>query len=106
MPMCALSSLNFSTIFLLNIRDSGGSCYHRIGRVERMKVLGVPFVQEVIAGTQATRRFYPEADVIIELGGGRRETHVSTPHPEQAYERHLRGRQRRVYRSNGDTAEN
>ncbi|MCL1806661.1 MAG: 2-hydroxyacyl-CoA dehydratase [Oscillospiraceae bacterium] len=31
--------------------------------------LGLPFVQEVAAGTRAVRRFVPEADVVIELGG-------------------------------------
>ncbi|MBW3085190.1 hypothetical protein KEM60_01387 [Austwickia sp. TVS 96-490-7B] len=31
--------------------------------------LGVPFVQEVVAGTEAVRRYAPTTDVIIELGG-------------------------------------
>lgn len=31
--------------------------------------LGIPFVQEVIAGTKAVRHLMPETDVIIELGG-------------------------------------
>lgn len=31
--------------------------------------LGIPFTQEVIAGTRAIREFYPETSVIIELGG-------------------------------------
>jgi predicted CoA-substrate-specific enzyme activase len=31
--------------------------------------LKLPFVQEVAAGTRAVRRFVPDADVIIELGG-------------------------------------
>lgn len=31
--------------------------------------LNLPFVQEVIAGSKAVRRFIPEVDVIIELGG-------------------------------------
>jgi predicted CoA-substrate-specific enzyme activase len=31
--------------------------------------LGIPFVQEVIAGTRAVRRFIPQTDVAIELGG-------------------------------------
>ncbi len=31
--------------------------------------LGVSFVQEVIAGTQAIQAFYPQTDVVIELGG-------------------------------------
>ncbi|MBI4899060.1 MAG: 2-hydroxyacyl-CoA dehydratase [Actinobacteria bacterium] len=32
-------------------------------------VMGVEFVQEVIAGTAAIERFEPQADVVIELGG-------------------------------------
>ena len=31
--------------------------------------LGLPFVQEVIAGSKAVRRFMPDANVVIELGG-------------------------------------
>ncbi|MEG6565707.1 acyl-CoA dehydratase activase-related protein [Thermoanaerobacterium saccharolyticum] len=31
--------------------------------------LNMPFVQEVIAGTKTVERFFPEADVAIELGG-------------------------------------
>lgn len=31
--------------------------------------LNLPFTQEVVAGTRAVRRFVPEADVVIELGG-------------------------------------
>ncbi|MDY6066035.1 MAG: acyl-CoA dehydratase activase-related protein [Finegoldia sp.] len=33
------------------------------------KSLGIDFVQEVIAGTSAVRKFIPETDVVIELGG-------------------------------------
>lgn len=33
------------------------------------KALGIPFVQEVIAATEAVERFIPETDVVIELGG-------------------------------------
>jgi len=33
------------------------------------ELMGVEFVQEVIAGTAAIERFVPQADVIIELGG-------------------------------------
>ena len=32
-------------------------------------MMGVEFVQEVIAGTAAIERFEPQADVVIELGG-------------------------------------
>jgi predicted CoA-substrate-specific enzyme activase len=31
--------------------------------------LGVPFIQEVIAGTKAVEKYIPRADVVIELGG-------------------------------------
>lgn len=31
--------------------------------------LHLPFIQEVIAGTKAVRTYYPQSDVIIELGG-------------------------------------
>lgn len=33
------------------------------------ELLGIPFVQEVIATTEAVRAYHPEADAIIELGG-------------------------------------
>ena len=53
------------------------------GGLSVAKVLGVPFVQEVIAGTEATRRFYPQADVIIELGGEDAKLTYLHPTPEQ-----------------------
>ncbi len=31
--------------------------------------INVPFVQEVVAATKVTKRYYPEVDVAIELGG-------------------------------------
>ncbi|SNX53670.1 2-hydroxyacyl-CoA dehydratase [Thermoanaerobacterium sp. RBIITD] len=31
--------------------------------------LKIPFIQEVIAGTKTVEKFFPEADVVIELGG-------------------------------------
>lgn len=33
------------------------------------KLLGIPFVQEVVATTEAVKEKYPDADAIIELGG-------------------------------------
>ncbi|MEG0915183.1 MAG: BadF/BadG/BcrA/BcrD ATPase family protein, partial [Christensenellaceae bacterium] len=33
------------------------------------KLLGLPFVQEVVAGASATQKFMPQADVVLELGG-------------------------------------
>ncbi len=46
-------------------------------------VLDVPFVQEVIAETEATRQTYPEVDVIIELGGEDAKLTYLHPTPEQ-----------------------
>ncbi|MEZ7898538.1 MAG: acyl-CoA dehydratase activase-related protein [Flaviflexus sp.] len=45
--------------------------------------LEVPFVQEVIAETEVTRRYYPEADIIIELGGEDAKLTYLHPTPEQ-----------------------
>ena len=47
------------------------------------KVLGVPFVQEVIAETEATRRKHPDVDVIVELGGEDAKLTYLHPTPEQ-----------------------
>ena len=45
----------------LNITGSGG--------IAAAELLQVDFVQEVIAGTKAIQTFFPETDVVIELGG-------------------------------------
>lgn len=45
--------------------------------------LDVPFVQEVIAETEAINRFNPEADIIIELGGEDAKITYLKPTPEQ-----------------------
>ncbi|RBP98610.1 activase [Bifidobacterium aemilianum] len=45
--------------------------------------LRVPFVQEVIAETQAIDQVYPQADVIIELGGEDAKVTYLKPTPEQ-----------------------
>ncbi|MGO1943085.1 MAG: acyl-CoA dehydratase activase-related protein [Ancrocorticia sp.] len=47
------------------------------------KRMGVPFVQEVIAGTEATRRQHPEVDVVVELGGEDAKITYLHPTPEQ-----------------------
>ena len=39
------------------------------GGIAAAERLGVEFVQEVIAGTKAIQTFYPQTDVVIELGG-------------------------------------
>ena len=51
-----------------------------LGVAER---LGLPFIQEVIAGTEAVRRCHPDADVIIELGGEDAKITYLKPVPEQ-----------------------
>ncbi|MDY2941372.1 MAG: acyl-CoA dehydratase activase-related protein [Varibaculum sp.] len=53
------------------------------GGLNVAKVLDVPFVQEVIAGTEATRVKYPQVDVIIELGGEDAKLTYLHPTPEQ-----------------------
>jgi len=47
------------------------------------ELLGVDFVQEVIAATAAIERFVPEADVVIELGGEDAKITYLHPTPEQ-----------------------
>ncbi|MDO5671569.1 MAG: acyl-CoA dehydratase activase-related protein [Actinomycetaceae bacterium] len=47
------------------------------------EILGIPFIQEVIAETQATRINHPDADVIIELGGEDAKLTYLKPTPEQ-----------------------
>ena len=47
------------------------------------KRMGVPFVQEVIAATEATRRLHPEVDVVVELGGEDAKITYLHPTPEQ-----------------------
>lgn len=53
------------------------------GGLSVANVLNVPFVQEVIAETEATRLAYPETDVIIELGGEDAKLTYLKPTPEQ-----------------------
>ena len=47
------------------------------------ELLGVDFVQEVIAATEAIERFVPDADVVIELGGEDAKITYLRPVPEQ-----------------------
>lgn len=63
------------TSIKISITGSGG--------VLVAKWLNVPFVQEVIAETEAINRFNPEADVIIELGGEDAKITYLKPTPEQ-----------------------
>ena len=60
---------------LVSVTGSGG-----LGIAE---LLGVPFVQEVIAETTAIQRLDPQADVIIELGGEDAKITYLKPVPEQ-----------------------
>ena len=47
------------------------------------KAMGAAFVQEVIAGTEATRQLHPDVDVVIELGGEDAKITYLHPTPEQ-----------------------
>lgn len=53
------------------------------GGLSVAKAMEVPFVQEVIAGTEATRRLHPEVDVVVELGGEDAKITYLHPTPEQ-----------------------
>ncbi len=53
------------------------------GGVHVADLMGVTFVQEVIAGTEAVQRFLPDADVVIELGGEDAKITYLHPVPEQ-----------------------
>ena len=59
----------------INITGSGG--------VSVSSWLDLPFVQEVIAETEAIREFNPDTDVIIELGGEDAKITYMKPVPEQ-----------------------
>ena len=48
-------------VVTLMVTGSGGLAVH--------KWLRIPFIQEVVASTTAIRKFIPETDVVIELGG-------------------------------------
>lgn len=53
------------------------------GGLSVSRVIRVPFVQEVVAGTEAVRRFLPDTDVVIELGGEDAKITYMKPVPEQ-----------------------
>jgi len=53
------------------------------GGLQVAQLMGVPFVQEVIAGTEAVQRFLPQTDVVIELGGEDAKITYLHPVPEQ-----------------------
>ncbi len=53
------------------------------GGVQVAELMGVSFVQEVIASTAAVERFLPGADVIVELGGEDAKITYLHPVPEQ-----------------------
>ncbi len=59
---------------LKEARAITGDCALRIsvtgsGAIGLAKALGVPFVQEVVATSDAIKKYYPQTDVAIELGG-------------------------------------
>ncbi len=39
------------------------------GGLSVANLLGLPFIQEVVAGARATQKYIPQADVVLELGG-------------------------------------
>lgn len=53
------------------------------GGLSAARSINVPFVQEVIAATEATRRLHPDVDVVIELGGEDAKITYLHPTPEQ-----------------------
>jgi len=53
------------------------------GGLSVAKIMGVPFIQEVVASTTAIERFFPQADVVIELGGEDAKLTYLHPIPEQ-----------------------
>ena len=53
------------------------------GGLTTARAMGIPFVQEVIAGTEATQHLHPEVDVVIELGGEDAKLTYLHPTPEQ-----------------------
>ena len=73
------------------------SGHHRLRRSGVADSLHVPFVQEVIAETEAIDKEYPQADVIIELGGEDAKITYLKPTPGTAYERFMRRRYRRAF---------
>ena len=63
------------TRFLCSVTGSGG--------VQVAELMGVGFVQEVIASTEAVQRYLPQADVVVELGGEDAKITYLHPTPEQ-----------------------
>ena len=72
----------------------GFCCFNHVSEPIRLAITGsgglaladsldVPFVQEVIAETEAIDKEYPQADVIIELGGEDAKITYLKPTPEQ-----------------------
>ncbi|MCL2490561.1 MAG: acyl-CoA dehydratase activase-related protein [Propionibacteriaceae bacterium] len=53
------------------------------GGLSVAKIMGVSFIQEVVASTTAIERFFPQADVVIELGGEDAKLTYLHPVPEQ-----------------------
>jgi predicted CoA-substrate-specific enzyme activase len=70
-----IEALHRGTEFLCSVTGSGG--------VQVAELMGVSFVQEVIASTEAVQRFIPSAEVIVELGGEDAKITYLNPVPEQ-----------------------
>lgn len=54
------------------------------GGLSVAQLMGVEFVQEVVAATEAVERRHPEADVVIELGGEDAKITYLKPTPSSA----------------------
>ena len=73
---------------LLDVRDLFPDDTMRVamtgsGGLGVARMMGVQFIQEVVASTAAIERMNPEADVIIELGGEDAKITYLQPVPEQ-----------------------
>ncbi len=71
------------------------------GGLSAADALGIPFVQEVIAGAESTRRLHPDVNVVIELGGEDAKLTYLHPSPEQRMNGTCAGGHRRFHRPDG-----
>lgn len=63
--------------------DSVTACVTGSAGMALAEAMGVSFVQEVVAGTEAVQQLHPEVDVVIELGGEDAKITYLHPTPEQ-----------------------
>ena len=76
-------------------------CVTGSGGLSVGKWLSLPFVQEVIAASNAVKQYIPETDVAIELGGEDRKDNLFFRQHRTAHERNVCRRHRRIYRPDG-----